>query len=53
MDEKEKIAVSSEAVCQENKIAMEHKREETNGEQTVNVIETECPDEKIEKKTTT
>ena len=50
MDEKEKIAVSSEAVCQGNKIAMEHKREETNGEQTVNVIETECPDEKIEKK---
>ena len=29
-----------------SKIAMEHKREETNGEQTVNVIETKCPGEK-------
>ena len=41
MDEQEKIAISSEAVCHEGKIAMEHKREETNGEQTENVIETE------------
>ena len=53
MDEKEKITISSEAVFHEGKIAMEHNREETNGEQTVNVIETECPGEKIEKKTTT
>ena len=46
MNEKEKIAISSEAVCHEGKIAMEHKREETNGEQTENVIETECSGEK-------
>ena len=50
MDEKEKIAISSEAVCHEGKIAMEHKRQETNGEQTENVIETERLGEKIEKK---
>ena len=47
MDEKEKTAVTSEAVCHEGMIAMEHKREEANAEQTENVIETEC--KKIEK----
>ena len=49
-DEKEKTAISSEAVCHEGEVAMEHKREETNGEQTDNVIETDCLGEKIEKK---
>ena len=44
MDEKDKIAISKV------KIAMEYRREETNGEQTENVIETECLGEKIEKR---
>ena len=50
MDEKEKTAISSDAVCHEGEVTMEHKREETNGEQTDNVFETDCLGEKIEKK---
>ena len=48
MNENEKTAISSEAVCHEGEVTMEHKREETNGEQTDNVTETDCLDEKIE-----
>ena len=50
MDKKEKTAISSEAVFHEGEVAMEHKREETNGEQTDYVTETDCLGEKIEKR---
>ena len=47
MDENEKTVISSEAVCREGEVAMERKREETNGKQTENVIETDCSGEEL------
>ena len=43
MDERKKTAISNEEGCHEGEVTMEHKREETNGKQTENVIETDCP----------
>ena len=50
MDEKEQTDTVSGAVYHEDEIVAEHIREETNGEQTGNVIVTDCLGEKIEKK---
>ena len=50
MDEKEQTDTESGAVCHEDEIVTEHIREETNGEQTENVIVTDCLGEKIETK---
>ena len=42
MDERKKTAISTDEACHEGEVTMEHKREETNGKQTENVIETDC-----------
>ena len=47
MDEGEKTAISNEGACHEGEVTMERKREEMNGKQTENVINTGCPDEEL------
>ena len=49
MDEKMRTAISKEETCREGDATMEYKREETNGKQTENVIETGCLGEKLPK----
>ena len=47
MDERKKTAISNEENCSEGEATMEYRREETNGKQTENVIETDCPGEEL------
>ena len=47
MDKRKKTAISNEEACREGEVTMEHKREETNGKQTENVIETDCLGEEL------
>ena len=47
MDERKKTAISNEEACREGEATLEYKREETNGMQTENVIETECLGEEL------
>ena len=42
MNERMMTAISNEETCREGEATMEYKREETNGKQTGNVIETDC-----------
>ena len=47
MDGRKKTAISDEEACHEGEVTMEYKREETNGKQTENVIETDCLGEEL------
>ena len=47
MDERMKTAISNDEACHEGEVTMEHKREETTGKQTENVIETDCLGEEL------
>ena len=47
MDERMKTAISNEETCREGEATMEYKREDANGEQTENVIETDCLGEEL------
>ena len=47
MDERKKTAISNEEASHEGAVTVEHKREETNGKQTENVIETGCLGEEL------
>ena len=47
MDERTKTAILNEETCREGEATMEYKRDDTNGEQTENVIETECLGEEL------
>ena len=47
VDERKTTAISNEEDCHEGEATMEHKREETNGKQTENVIETGCLGEEL------
>ena len=47
MDESMKTAISNEDTCRVGEATMEYQREDTNGEQTENVIETDCLGEEV------
>ena len=47
VDERKTTAISNEEACHEDEATMEHKREETNGKQTENAIETDCLGEEL------
>ena len=47
MDERKKTAISNEEACREGEATLEYNREETNGKQTENMIETDCLGEEL------
>ena len=47
MDERSRLPSRMKRPASEGEATMEYKREDTNGEQTENVIETECPGEEL------
>ena len=47
MDERSNTAIPNEETCREGEATMVFKREDTNGEQSENVIDTECLGEEL------